>query len=64
MTAEKADVQTSNAGKLAGDLFVHTATNACHWEGSEHACASCQQTLNESIIEESIGMDFFCLHDE
>jgi hypothetical protein len=52
--------ETSDAGKLAGDLFVYAATKACHWEGFEHASASCQQMLNENIFEESIGMDIFC----
>jgi hypothetical protein len=56
--------ETSNAGKLAGDLFVYAATHACHWEEFEHAWASCQQVPNENVFEESTGMDLFFLDCE
>jgi hypothetical protein len=55
--------ETPDAGKLAGDLFIYAAANACHWEGFEHACASRQQMLNENIFEKYIGIDVF-LQDE
>lgn len=40
LMGESLHKEASNAGKMAGDLFIYAA---CHKEGFEHARACCQQ---------------------